>query len=251
MRKSECVNEAGYKALRSLADTQPELFTQPDPNRLREAMRKDAGTENIWRETVALECSLEPLNSVRQSGPDTDAYYARIVREALSRISLSDASDELLWASVNCFAVADYVPKRWDTSNTRNTKPGQFVDRHWLRGGPDGRESNAVARLWWLGEISERVSRFSKYSADELLDAMANNVNLYHQTLARRYIVSNPRLVAAIYDIAIDGNEHLFQTKHANQMFKSINVRAGATALDLLEDDDLRAIVKEALPPKG
>ena len=251
MDSIQILNERGYKELRSLADGKPEHFMQPNPDRLRSEMIKNAGTEDVWERQIDLRCSLAELNGVDKSGPSTDYDYVPIVRTAFADISQADAGNELFWASVNCFAIADYVPKRWDTGLTAKTNLANFVDSHWLKGGAGGREANAAARLWWLGELSERVASHSKIlDALTLLDAMANHVNLYHQTLARPYLAANPRLLAAIYEAALDGNEHLYQTQYANPMFKSLNLRAGATALDLMDDDELRAVVREAVPPK-
>lgn len=250
MNELKPVNENGYKALRNLARNKPRLFTSPNPDLLREEMVKTADTSEVWRDPIRLGCSLDPLNELDEKGPDTDHHYAKIMRQALAGITPADAADELLWASINCFAIPYYVPTRWATSNIRNTNPESFVDSHWLKGGPSGRRANAAARLWWLGEISERASRHSKHDADALLNAMANNVNLYHQLLARPYLSANSKLVAAIYDTACESNTHLFQTKHANDLLMALNVRAGATALDLMDDDELRAVVEECVPPK-
>lgn len=251
MNEIKRVNENGYKALRNLAINQPDLFMTPAPDKLEEEMVNAADTRDVWGQPLSAGCSLDPLNELQDSGPETDYHYAKIVRQALDGISLADAADELLWASINCFALADYVPVRWETGLTSKTNLSKFVDDHWLKGGSGSRIANAVARLWWLGELSERVSQHSQYSADELLNAMANNVNLYHQTLARPYLLANPRLVAAIYEVALNGNTHLFQTRHASDMYKALNVRAGASALDLMDDDEIRQVVEEAVPPKG
>ena len=53
-----------------------------------------------------------------------------------------------------------------------------------------------------------------------------------------------------LYDVFLDGNEHLNVTKAVSDMLKSLNIRAGANALDLMNYDDLRNIVEEAKPPK-
>ena len=250
MTQIERVNEDGYRSLLGIASDSPHFFTDPDLGRLRHEMIERAETDNLWSQPIPLGRSLDSLNDVEERGPGTDYYYAKIIRQALDGLSLLDVADELFWASINCFTIAEYVPTRWSTSNTRNTNPTNFVNAHWLKSGSKGRESNAAARLWWLGEIADRVAQFSQHDSDELLKAMANNVNLYHQTLARPYLLANPRLVAAIYDLALDENKHLFQTAYANQLFKSLNVRAGATALDMMDDDELRAVVEEAKPPK-
>ncbi len=251
MKKVDIVNESGYKALLNLAKEQPDLFKIPNTDNLCAAMTQEAGTENVWGQSISFDCSLNPLNELMKEGPDTDSYYARIMRKALTNLQTTDFANELIWASINCFIIPKYVPIRWATSNIANTNPSSFVERHWLKSGPDGRESNAAARLWWLGELSERAAPFSQHNADKLLDTMANNVNLYHQCLARRYLIANPRLLAVIYDVALDGNDHLFQTKYATELFKSLNLRAGATAFDFMDDDDLRGVVEEAIPPKG
>lgn len=248
MNSLKLINETGYKALQSLAQRSPRLFTVPDIDLLQASMLTEVGTSDVWRQTIVLECSLSPLNGIEEKGPESDAHYSKIIRQALSGIDIADGSDRLLWASINCFAIADYVPIRWETSNIRHSNPEGFVNMHWLKWGSSARQDNAAARLWWLGELSKRVSRHSKYSADDLLDAMANNVNLYHQTLSRPRLLANSKLVAVIYEFAIEGNAHLYQTKYANAMYKSLNARYNAATLASMNLSELRAVVADAVP---
>ena len=79
---------------------------------------------------------------------------------------------------------------------------------------------------------------------------MSGHVNLYHQMLYRTFLVANPRLAAIVWDFAHDGNDHLFQTKAANQMLVALNVAAGGTALDLLDSEPLSGLVRSAIPKK-
>lgn len=248
MNALQIVNETGYKALQRLAQKSPDLFTTPNIDKLKASMVSEAGTSDVWRQTILLECSLKPLNDIMEKGPVTDARYTKIMRQALADIPTADAADKSIWASINCFAIADYVPIRWETSNIRYSNPEGFVNKHWLKWGSSARQDNAAARLWWLGELSERVSRHSKYSADDLLDAMANNVNLYHQTLSRPRLLANSKLVAVIYESAMEGNAHLYQTKYANAMYKSLNARYEAATLASMNLSELRAVVGDAVP---
>lgn len=248
MNALKLINETGYKALQSLAQRSPKLFTVPDIDLLQASMLTEVGTSDVWRQTIVLECSLAPLNGIEEKGPGSDARYSKIIRQALSGVDIADGPDKSIWASINCFAIADYVPIRWETSNIRHSNPEAFVNKHWLKWGSSGRQDNAAARLWWLGEISERVSRHSKYSADDLLDSMANNVNLYHQTLSRPRLLANSKLVAVIYESAIEGNAHLYQTKYANAMYKSLNARYRAATLAAMNLSELRAVVADAVP---
>ena len=251
MESIRIVNEEGYKALRNLALKNPASFISPDSQQLIEQMINEAGTESVWGPSLEIKANLQSLNSEIQPGPRTDAAHAKTMRTALSGLTPANASDGPLWASLNCFALANYVPVRWQTSNTKESKPTNFVEDHWLQySGSDGRKWNAAARLWWMGELAERISQYSENAADELLDVMSNNVNFYHQTIDRPYLAANPKLLAAMYDVFLNGNDHLNITKNANAMLKSLNIRAGATALDMMDHDELRAIIEEAKPPK-
>lgn len=81
---------------------------------------------------------------------------------------------------------------------------------------------------------------------------MANNVNLYHQLLARPVLISRPRLLAAIYEVFLeDGNDYLRSTKYANELIKGLNLRAASVSFDLMTTEELRQVIEEAKPPKG
>ena len=127
------------------------------------------------------------------------------------------------------------------------------MKRHWLDGGQVGaRQDNSIARLWWLAELSARAAEHTDlYSADELLDAMANNVNLYHQLLSRPILLSRSKLIAAVYEVFLDGdNDYLGSTKYANEMLASLNFEAAQVSLDFMDMSELRQAVEEAKPPK-
>ena len=252
MTTLQIVNEEGYKALRNLAVGKPQIFINPGGNNLQELMIDEAGTEDVWKQTLNLEGSLDSINAETTAGPTTDAIHARTLRAALPQITAADAIDGNIWASINCFGIASYLPNRWSTSNNKTGNPANFVRDHWIQyDRSDGRKWNAAARLWWMGELAERVSQYSEHNADEIMDMMAENVNFYHQTIDRPYLAANPKMMAVLYDVFFDGNEHLSMTKNINELLKTLNIRAAANALDLMDYDLLRHIVEEAKPPKG
>lgn len=252
MEPFRIVNDDGYKALLRLAESNPASFVNPSGQQLNRMMVQEAGTDDVWGSTLQLQDDLASLGLETESGPRRDAVHAKTMRAALATLTPARASDGYLWASLNCFAIPEYVPVRWRTSNNRETKQSNFVLDHWIQySGSDGRKWNAAARLWWMGELADRISIHSEHTPDELLATMAGNVNFYHQTIDRTYLAANPRLLAVLYDVFLDGNEHLNVTKAASDMLKSLNLRAGANALDLMSYDDLREVVEEAKPPKG
>ena len=241
------VNDIGYQILDRIAVAWPDLFYEG--KRLRGKLDELADEQDgPWYDgSIALDASLTTLNQIREEGPGTDADNAPIIRQALS-ITPAEASNRLLWTSINCFTLSRYIPVRWGKSNLKSTA---FVKRHWLWKGTESRTSNAAARLWWLAELANRASEFSKNSVETLLETMANNVGLYHQLTSRTFLAANAKVLAAIYDVALDGSEHILDFSYANQLMKALNLRAGTVSFDLFGYDELYKIVEESLPPKG
>lgn len=258
MTELRLVSDAGFKALGQLAADAPGLFVQSDPETLRarmEAAVRDEGgpdAQPYAETTFQIQASLDELNRLDKDGPSSDATLSLVLHRAIGELSPAQAANPRLWASINCFALSRYVPVRWESSNLSDSASTNFVDRHWLKyAGAEGRKWNAAARLWWLGEMASRAAEHSQHSYDDLLAAMAGNVNLYHQVNDRSFLSANPRLLAAVYDVFLDGNDHLKTTRDASDLMKALNLRAAAMSFDFLEYHELRQVVEEAKPPKG
>lgn len=249
LKKVRVVSEDGLRALYGLAGSRPSLFLDADPVSLIKEMEGSQQIENAWSgEALTLSTPLDDLNRIENAGPGSDAGHARLLVGALPQLTTADWTNERVWASLNCFALSGYVPVRWGLGNTRATNLSRFVRQHWL--GLD-RRANAGGRLWWLYELAERAEQWSTHSRAELLECMAGKVNLYHQILSRPLLMANSQILGLIYDAALtQGNDHLFTTPAANRLMRTLNVRAAARALDVMDQDELKAVVSEAVPPK-
>ena len=254
--KIQLINNSGYDALTNLAESQPWLFVHSDAEELRRHMEIIGYDEHgpdveLYSGQLSDVTPLHKLNHLQESGPESDVEHAPAIRSVLGD-SLVQSANRLLWATINCFVLPQYVRVRWESSNLSNSESTRFVERHWLRySGSDGRKWNAAARLWWLSEMATRASEYSEHSYDDLLAAMAGNVNFYHQTIDRTFLVSNSRLLAAAYDVFLDGNDYLRTTKQASALMTALNLRAATLSFDFLDYDELRTVVEEAKPPKG
>ena len=62
MTTLQIVNEEGYKALRNLAVGKAQIFINPGGNNLQELMMDEAGTADVWKQTLNLEGSLDSIN---------------------------------------------------------------------------------------------------------------------------------------------------------------------------------------------
>ena len=254
MNKYRFVNEDGLAALDSLSHEKPSLFVDADSDALIAAMEERVEKPGLWDTPLNLAEDISSLNQVQDSGPKTDSEYARLVRNALGHLPPSEGLNEHRWATINCFVLPRYVSMRWSHVQPKDSKRlPSFVKSHWLDGGKvSARQNNSVARLWWLGEFSARAAEHSgKHSAEELLDAMAENVNLYHQLLARPNLLARSRLVAVIYEVFLEpGNDYLGMTKYANEMLTALNLTAAQASLDFMDMNELRETVEGAIPPK-
>ena len=257
MYTERILNDRGLLALNQTAKDAPRMFIEANPDALMERVRQEAETDDIWGAPLDLKADLSPLNANDLGGPANDAKYAQTVRAALGHLPSSEGHDPNRWATINCFVIPQYVATRWpyrgkNRSGDEHRKLTSFVERHWLKGRlTKARQDNAIARLWWLVEFSKRAAAHSDvYDADDLLHAMANNVNLYHQFLARPNLLSRSALSAAVYEMFLDGNDHLRSTNYANPLMQSLNFMAANVSLDLMNPVELREAVEEAKPPK-
>ena len=251
----QVVNQVGYRSLLQLANNH-ELFLEPDTQRLHTRMEEVAETNDLFEKDMTISRSIAELNNLTQLMPESepsssDAYCSKILREAFAGITPRQAVEQRLWASVNCFAIPDYVPIRWPTKNLKKGQYSDHINSHWLTAGTQGREKNAVARLWWLGEIAERAAPHSKHDAETLRITLCNHPSFYHRLLYRPLILRIPRLAATICDLALDGNEHLFQHKHIDILVRKLLDIAANSSLDLMSDDQLHQLVRDNAPKKA
>ena len=256
--------QQGYETLWNLSNSNHKAFwDNPSHDELRHSLEvaiatKGEAPELLYEGEITLNADVNPLNDADLQDDTTDAKNAPAIRAALPEITPARAADHRLWASVNCFALLPYAAKRWNQSSSakapRRTseekKLREWVQEHFLGHGADMKQNNAAARLWWLTEMASRAAAHSIHDTNRLLSAMANDVEMYHQLLSRPYIASNPRIVALIYDMAMDGNDYLFKRPYPNRMLQNLNVKAAAVSLGTLTDETLKAVVEEAKPPK-
>ena len=58
--------------------------------------------------------------------------------------------------------------------------------------------------------------------------------------------------MAHLWEVAESSERHIYKQPYANQILKNINRRAATISIDLMDDEQLRELVKEATPvPKA
>ena len=121
MPEIQLVNDSGYDALLTLAESEPQLFIRSNPEELRRRMERAGRVEHgpdaeLYGERLILPVSLADLNRLQKDGPTSDAEYAPSMRQAAGS-SVVQSANRLLWTTINCFVLPQYVPVRWESSN--------------------------------------------------------------------------------------------------------------------------------------
>ena len=246
------INDAGYRALYELAVAEPDLFLEPNPALLIERVKMAAGLDEVFGGDLPIACSMSGLNGIADLGlggnpSQSDVQYGLIVRDALQSLTPRQAAERRVWASINCFILSDYVPVRWPTSNLKRGDHASHIASHWLK---LDREKNAAGRLWWQAEIARRMQPFSEHDAETLRLVLANNPSFYHRLLYRPLLLRMPKLAATVCDLALRGNEHLYQQKHLDVLVKKLLDIAANSSLDLMPTEQLQQIVRDNAPKK-
>ncbi len=251
------LTDTAHLLLQELAKEQPDLFSCSGT--LQEQLEKKLSSSAEEESKIFSEHtkwypkeSLKHLIADVVSGPAHDSEHVKLLRQIFPTFTALEMSDPRVLASLNCFHIADYVKIRWGSSNiatsTEKDKQTRFIKSHYLG---RSKESNTIARLWWLYEFALRSSKYSKYDCDTLLEKMAHNVNFYHQILRRSYLMASDRVRAAVLDVAIaSGLADANKTSEVTKVMRLLNRKAGGISLDVLSDEELRRHIKESLPPK-
>ena len=248
----------GVKTLAEAAKKNPDIFLSADTEAIKtaaiEEIQKTGSPEESLFKDFPIQCDSSVfalLNGDAVSGPSEDEHHATFIHQGI-KLSSAEMSDPKILSSINCFHAAKYAAERWKSSNT--WKSEKLADRakhvilHYLG---TNKESNAIARIWWLYEFAKRTSVHSKFDTDVILKKTANNVNFYHQILRRKYLMSSDIVRAAIIDVCMEsGMIDRNDTNLTSKMMQELNNKAGGISLDLLPPDILRNTIKDCIPPK-
>ena len=126
------VSYDGLRVLNNLANEHQPWFLSADSDRIKHEVELRCPGTGFDRD-VDLGLSLDELSRFASRGPEKDGEHAPVVREALGGLTLVDATDARLWASVSCFALGAYVPTRWESATLKTrAERTSWIARHWL-----------------------------------------------------------------------------------------------------------------------
>lgn len=162
-----------------------------------------------------------------------DLYAARLGRVLVETIdpSPADAAHDGVWSFLSLQLFPDYVMHRWPLN-----ADGVLPRDRWI-GAQDGRDRNFLKSCWrrWrvFGDLTER--RPVPLGEDE-----------YVALLERSALARNQRVLRLAAEQILAAPEGLARTTFAREFMKRITYQTGALSLDLLNDEELGALVSAA-----
>lgn len=263
MSKIYALDDHGLRVLGDIARESPNLFMCDDIQTLLANVQEKARLGSVnesdgfqmnrsW--TPSDPGALDRIKGDVVSGPDKDADHARLLRQWLPALTASDAANSGVLASICCFHLGGhYIHQRWyhgSGASSADKNPTAYIKKHWLVGGIQDREqANTIGRLWWLYELARTAEPYSAYDMTRLLNILADNRGLYHGLLRFPILKASNRIRATVIDAAVESN--VFNLQEVVSWMSQINRRGGAISLDVLDDEDLKRVVRDCLPPKG
>jgi len=214
-------------------------YRQPDP--WLDSFFKEGG----WYLPSKIPFGDVELISPKSATEHYDFENTKIIYDALKGLSLTQASDERLWASLCHTTFWKYMRSRWPVEDWAD-KPrvNELIkERYFLIPNRSrGLIRNGIARLWWYGYVSYDEKRTDPY---ELTRVLLKTLDISESLLGRAF--SHNRNIAKTILSSMAKLETLgkpfYHRESFRDLMKYINQVGGVTILDALDPSDLESLL--------
>ena len=180
------------------------------------------------------------LKFPESSRKNFDLENTKRIYSGLKDLTITQATDERLWAYLTHVVFWNYMRKRWGAKNIKS--------RYFFHSNSDrALVRNGIARLWWFGYVSYDEEYKNPFKLTEIL---LNKQDTAH-SLTERSFSRNPKIIKSILALLADlnkkeRNKYLKRKKFRNLM-KHINYLGGVTVLDALDTEEIEEIIIDKL----
>ncbi len=170
-----------------------------------------------------------------------DLENCKIISTSLSSLTAAEATDERVWATLSFGLYSSYVKLRWPVKRAPNQV--NHVQEHWFaRTARNRLRDNAIARLWWMAHIAQRVP---DASYEEVLKTLFFNSDYRSSLLERNSSANAINVVICILNISqkafSDGIE--FERIKFREFMKSVDFIGKRTSLPSLSLKQLEELL--------
>ena len=191
---------------------------------------------------------------------EEDAANAEKIYEAMKGLTLSQASDERIWAAYALGPFKDYIIKRWNPQSSSS-----MMDHCFFMQSPHrSLYRQGISRLWWIarvtrdsapGEDPYRLTKFVFTHTDIVPSIceqpVCQNLEIMHGVIQTLYDFEQKYQEEERENIPVNQRKGIRINKAVIQdVGKYLNFRAGTYLLDLFTKEKICAIVQKRLMKK-
>ncbi len=227
-------------------------------SQIKENIQFYSETDNDWQQMMIDQPlfqefgkQLQPIElDMSFSEPNkSDVVNAKIIYEALSFLSDSQASEERLWAALCHDMFWDYMQYRWPLSLTKRSEVNYVLAHYFFSEPSRGRYFNGISRLWWFARSTYDRTRENPY---EVLEYFGGDLSgKLYPLLAGHNYSSNPIIMRQFMDGLFEYEKSLGEQvgrKQFSYLTKRLDLYSGGVQPDLLAEQGLlKDIVIEIL----
>lgn len=196
---------------------------------------------------------------LNQHPTEDDSKNIVVVFHALD-LSPQQASDERLWTYATHCLAKKYVARRWNKIPENDAKAVDYIVAHYFVSGVRGLfRDNAIARLWWMGQIASRCKDYELERVLQILlrpgvaDVRANLLERHGLSMSAEVFSGVVRVLGRALDAhgKDDTNPAIYERNTFRSFMKSLNRRGGRIVLNALNreqlDETLDEMAKQAI----
>ena len=170
-----------------------------------------------------------------------DLENCKLIISSLGSLTAAEATDERLWATLSFGVYSRYAKLRWPIKRASNQV--NHVQEHWFAKTSRNRlRDNAIARLWWMAHIAQRVP---DASYEEVLKTLFFNSDYRSSLLERNSSANAINVVVCILNISqkafADGIE--FERFKFREFMKGVDFIGKRTSLPSLSLKQLEELL--------
>ena len=204
--------------------------------------------EHAWDVVSKVEDLPDDLLIIPDENSDYDFENSQRLYSALHGLSLTQASDQRMWAYLTHVKFWTYMRKRWPVLINSKNPSGTIRDRYFLIGDKSrGLTRNGVSRLWWAGHTCFDNSGVNDNSAFKLAKPLFIKQDVFASFMERAFS-KNKGLMKSILSVLserFEAGNPFDDREKVRSLAKYLVLVGGVTVLDAIDEDDFRIIVIE------
>lgn len=169
-----------------------------------------------------------------------DLENTKIIYNALSGISPTQATDRRLWSYLTHVTFWDYMKKRWPMDIAEPNKKIRYIKERYFLENLNLRSltHNGISRLWWFGYLTYDSNRDNPWELTETL----LKVQDLPTSLMERALGANKNIRVGVLEFFQENPEYL-TSKNIQEMMKRLNLAGGVSNLPYFTIDEIKVLM--------